>query len=639
ILTTPNQDWVPQCPSEHAVRAYTDGTWGLHEYSRWPQFAARNMRHVACIPTRQGNRHLPEVLWTSLAPDRDWVVGKWCGFGHVGFLASALREQLEHAAQHALTRADELRSSTCSQQGYVRELCLVLHQCIERMRRLPAPAATAVAIGAHIQRLCLELLGLHTYITIVLPCLESDQLFHKNILPVIGTFVRDLQEAANFVRAGVPTWVLQRPTSSTRIWRVVPCTHPPWIHSATSGNDVKPMAQIGSDGENWLSSMVFAISTQLCDSECPRLPALTRDDKPKRSRLMVVTKNLTLPAHPAPHRHSNSSPRGPLYDTDAATSVPGRNPVRHPSREHMPSPFYDVPLVWARALESLGCLPTPRHSVAYFYPPPFLLDTVCPAAPVPRYLHHLARIREYCRVRLMDTSLDGRPLTIAEWRTALWGDYADKPEPVVRGPAGVQRRVKRKHHERSAIGRLFGEDACLQSYDIAHVPTLEGQPVPADIAATKPWVRMRLVWEAHEINWRCEVMALDSVMLCREELSAVNRWAREAQISAIWGLPSAMMSVLPVIPAELRAFCWAPPTQPGWTECWSRLAAFVAVISRWDGCPMYLRNIAEGHDDWTADEYDTIQTAAAEFYCQTFAHHFHRLPIIPIEFPDHLVYP
>ncbi|KAI0744402.1 hypothetical protein C8Q76DRAFT_607590, partial [Earliella scabrosa] len=647
VITTPNQDWIPRCPlPSDPIRAYTDGTWGLHEYSRWPQFLAPDMWHAACIPRRPAEPHLARILWVLLDPERDWIDARTKGFGRVGFLSDTVQEQLVRAARHALACTDAIRDVPSHHRAYLRELSLVLYQCIERMRRLPAPSATAVSLGAHIQRLCLELLGLHTFLTVVLPRLQAQTDCTCEMLPVIGVFVRCAADAQTFARVGVPTWLRQPLGACPRIWRVVPMCSPTAFSLDGSPRILRPIGQIGNPQQDWVGSMVFAISRQLCDSHYPRLPSLCTDPDFKRAKMMIITPTLVLPSQLP--RASRQSASATLPSSSAAHNPSTRRddpvlvgpPTMHPSREHVASPFYRVPVVWASALRSLGRLPTPRHSVAYFYPPPFLLDTVCSAAPlpVPRYLHNLTRIRDYCRIRLLDSSFAGRPLTIAEWRAALWGDYCDKPEPLVRGSAGEQRRAKRKHHEKSAIGRLFGEDASLDSYSVSDIATMDSRPVTADMAATSPWVRMRHLWESHEINWRCEVMALDAVMVPRDDWSVVHRWAREAQVSAIWGQPSAMMSVLPMIPSELRTFAWRSPPDPSWTESRARLAAFVGIIARWEGCPVYLRRVIESDDDWSSEEYETIQTSAATFYCQTFVRHFQRLPIVPIQFPEHLLY-
>ncbi|KAI0735655.1 hypothetical protein C8Q76DRAFT_690244 [Earliella scabrosa] len=528
IITSPNQHWVPVWPREPQVlRTYTDGTGGLHEYSRWPQTVIPNMWHVACIPTRGSDDDLPDVLWISLCPSRDWIEDRFCGLIGHGFLVESIRSDLHRAAEDIIARARAITGVSPRRMAFVRELILVLQQCVERMRRLPSLPVMAVAVGAHIQRLSLELLGLERYLLIVLPRLESGRDYSSTVLPTLGGFVVDRTTAARSVRCGLPTWLVQPFRPDIRVWRVVECTYPPHVppsHLATVGP--QPLAEITNVAGNWLGSMVFAISRQLCDLQLPSLaPEIGAVHALKRHRLTLQSKTMTLrlaprnlacasslePSRPLANsravKHTPAlSPRpGPGPSTEARTrSANSHDGPRHPSRQYVPSPFYTPPTPWLQALRGVKTLGPPPQSVVYFYPPPFLLDSVCAAAPlpqtlrgfvgareddkIPRYLHNLVRIREYCRLRVLDPRLAGRALTIAEWRAALWGDYDQKPEPVVRGTEGEQRRAKRKHQEKSDIGRLFGDGAAVESYSLADAPLLNGVPISAEQAARAPVV-------------------------------------------------------------------------------------------------------------------------------------------------------
>ena len=153
IITTPNQDWIPECDLEPSVvMTYTDGTWGIHEYSRWPQFTIPNMWHVACIPTRSGNPDLPDVLWVRPQPHIDWHEDPASGIPGVGMLSSTLRDALQNAAALIVSRAKRIVGVPQHRTAFMHELCLVVQQCVERMRRIPMRAASAIALAAHIQR-------------------------------------------------------------------------------------------------------------------------------------------------------------------------------------------------------------------------------------------------------------------------------------------------------------------------------------------------------------------------------------------------------------------------------------------------------------------------------------------------------
>lgn len=155
----------------------------------------------------------------------------------------------------------------------------------------------------------------------------------------------------------------------------------------------------------------------------------------------------------------------------------------HPSKAFAPSPFYDVAPVWATALQAVSPIGRTQTPAVYYYPPPFLLDTVSSAAPLPtpcayperartdeekahRYIHNFVRIREFCRIRTFDVTIVNEPLNIEEWRTARWGNY----EPPRLGPSSRSsenstcRRGVRRQEERWRITRLFGIIAHFPSY-------------------------------------------------------------------------------------------------------------------------------------------------------------------------------
>ena len=50
-FTTPNTTWIPRFAiARSEITTYTDGRWGRHEYSRWPQEFTREAFHIHCIP-------------------------------------------------------------------------------------------------------------------------------------------------------------------------------------------------------------------------------------------------------------------------------------------------------------------------------------------------------------------------------------------------------------------------------------------------------------------------------------------------------------------------------------------------------------------------------------------------------------
>lgn len=160
------------------------------------------------------------------------------------------------------------------------------------MECLPAWPAVAVVVGAHIQRVSLELYGLETYLQVLLPRLESHHDYSHAILPVVGIFVRDATAVQQCVRMGLLTWFLQPLTRHLKVWSVVEAQAPPYLSSVEISlpmhHHPNEMARVMNLTGSWLSSMVFALSRQLCASTLPPLTPIAHSRDSKRARTELV---------------------------------------------------------------------------------------------------------------------------------------------------------------------------------------------------------------------------------------------------------------------------------------------------------------------------------------------------------------
>ncbi|KAI1798446.1 hypothetical protein LXA43DRAFT_31282 [Ganoderma leucocontextum] len=677
IFTSPNMDFVPDYPvPKGVINTHEDGRWGLHEYSRWPQPYVDGMMHLACIPRQPALPHLPRILFKSLYPPSDWSERVELMVKGLGFINQETRNELTKAANMAIQRFHATQNVRENVQRYGDFLVMLLRQVVDRMTYVASHSRTAIAVAAHVQRLCLELSGLKAYVELVVPRLESTVDFSTTLLPVLGGFVRDLTDAQTWCRLGLPVWLIQPLTRELVVWRVVdpeglpsdmsisPCS-PPILHN--TGSFVAAPNVTG----NWLTGMLMSVSKHLGGSHLEYMNLATVPKIPhgipesKRARIEEANKDVTQLAMRAAvttdggsssskgsrrRRRKHAAEQAARDGTSSAehnatmSSVP-----QHPSRSFLPSPFCEPAPVWTAALRSVSPVPQTSNSALYFYPPPFLLDTVCAKAPVPensahperarvdekafRYLHNLARIREFCRARLFDKTLSSKPLSITEWRAALWGDY--EPQTSVRsgGTTSDARRSKRRLEERNEVGALFHQVGHVDPYSVDITVSLESLTVDADSITTNPAIRATLLWESHELNFRADLMALDHLLVNTSDWPERFKWEREMLISGIWGEPSSGLSVLPSLEPDLRQYCWCAPPDEGWEGCQRFLRAFAQVLSRWPGCPEAVLQVRKTDGQMTADQFSEVQRSAVEFYVRSFARSFLRLPIPPIPLP------
>ena len=156
MFTTPNADWLPSFAVAHGeINTFTDGLWGAHEYSHWPQVYDTRYAHVACIP-REGGSLAPTfpILWRAWM-ERDWIEAKstlW-GLAAVGQLALDATHELCIAVDSVITDASAILMKHGHLDQKRRFLILCLHHCVDRLRLLPATRGIIIALAAHVQRL------------------------------------------------------------------------------------------------------------------------------------------------------------------------------------------------------------------------------------------------------------------------------------------------------------------------------------------------------------------------------------------------------------------------------------------------------------------------------------------------------
>ena len=685
VFTSPNMDYVPQYPvGREVISTYEDGRWGLHEYSRWPQAYVEGMMHLACIPRLPTLPYLPFALFRSINPAEDWVERPEVMVPGLGFIRPECRSELVSAARFAIDRFYTIADMRDDVRRYGDFLVMLLRQVVDRMNYVPSHRRTAVAVAAHVQRLCLELAGLRIYILQVLMRLNSTHDWSRERLPVLGGFVRDLTDAQTWTRVGLPVWLIQPITHDLVVWRVVeperlpadasrtPCD-PPILHKAGSFVGVPNVT--GS----WLTGMLMSVSKDIAGShlegldltavpevpdESPQAKRLRTEGQQKDVKTLVMRAAVpsggsSLPNKSKTRRGGKKTRRpadmivapGAPHDDIATTSaftLAGPSVSEHPSRTFHSSPFVQPSSIWASALRAASPVPQGSNAALYFYPPPFLLDTI-PSSGAPcqfpeharidekvhRYLHNLARIREFCRTRLFDRTLDRRPLTIGEWRVALFGDYRRKTHAPNGPDSSDVRREKRRQDERNAISLLFHQVAQITSFTPDVTACLLNVSVDVLSVASNPRIRATLLWEAHELNFRADLMALDHLLVNTKDWPERSKWEREMMVSGVWGPPSSGVTILPSLDASSHLHCWSTPPDDAWEDCQPYLHTFCRVLSRWPGCPEKVLEAVKASPAYmVAEQYQDVQQCAVNFYVDSFVRGFARLPTPPIQFPS-----
>ncbi|KAI1784485.1 hypothetical protein LXA43DRAFT_1066736 [Ganoderma leucocontextum] len=681
VVTTPNANWVPEFAVAHSeITTFSDGRWGRHEYSRWPQQFAREVFHTHCIPAKARPNGPREILWRTLSL-ADWKPDD-CGVPGIGFLDKALQNNLVQEAEDTISRyfacSDVVGIGRVGWNEMGRFLVVCLQHTMDRLRSIPTLPGIIISLAAHVQRLTLELSGLIEWLKVVFKRVQSAEDYSWLVLDVVGAYTGDPSVAQMLHRAGIPVWLQRQRNTRLEVYKVVTATDIPADFSQVPSYPRLVLAKRDLSGAlnlpgEWQRAMAAIVRRQLCESQLPKLLEEERDGTlPPAKRLregvmwagsdssslgtakpVFITrasqhaKTLQHELLPAPPASSSHSTPGPSKDNSVAKKPSRRTRRRQekaqsnqangfatiPSRQYYASLDLSISSTWASTLSAVSPLPQPQVSVKYFFAPPSLLDTLEGFKAIPektaRYLHHWVSIRTFCRVRLFDSTIAGRPLTIAEWRDALWGDYNinDPPE----GSSGpLSGRPKVRHELQRNVHRLFGQGGSLPSYHMDACPQFGNTLVTLEMARSNSSLRSSVVWDTHETNWRCELLALDALMVGSNQWPELNRWMRESLVSQVWGSGTSGIDVVPSSEPQGHVFCWVEPPQEGWEECRRYLKSFVEVLGRWEGLPSELRRADQRVMACDANEYARVLRAAVSFYVRTFVAKYERLPVPPL---------
>lgn len=681
-LTTPNMTWVPKTAIAHSeITTYKDGRWGRHEYSRWPQLFDIHAFHIHCIPREDAAKRPADILWRTFY-DADWKPYD-CGIVGLGYIDADITDELVTVADDIIASYERCAETHKDDDSQGQFIVACLRNTLDRFRLLPAVQQVAIALAAHVQRLTLELCGMIEWLTVVRIRVNSQRDHRRSVLEVVGAITADPSVVQMLYQAGVPVWFEQHITPRLVVYRVVsPLDVPPTFSSVPSyprlvlaKRDLS--GALNMPGE-WMRAMGAMVRRQLCVA---RVPALLEEEekqtlppakRPREGAVRAGEDDFTIgparrvflvrpsrevktlghdlrgspsasqPGGGAPGKPSRRTRARHLKKSALAGGDPPAGPDRGswppvgPSRQFVSSQIVVVPDSWANALSEISPLSQPQRSVRYYFAPPWLLDSLDGSDVTPeksaRYMHQWASIRKFCGVRLFDHTVAGRPLTISEWRDALWGDY-DVQEPPVGDSGPPTDRAKRRRELHVNLRALFGKVAFLPSYDVKAAPEVGEKIVTLDVAQHDTRLHQMMIWEAHETNWRCELLALDALMVGSDEWNELDRWMRESLISRIWGPQTSGLDVLPSLSVSDH-FCWWAPGEDGWSECRWFLYGFTEMLQRWPGCPETLRGAHARVTECDGQEYGRISEAAVKFYVRTFVDKYERLPVPPVRLPS-----
>lgn len=560
-----------------------------------------------------------------------------------GYLRESVLEGLRGEAERAIARfrrAGDPSLEERKRHGY--HLINLLRNALQRLERIPGSFLHTVAVTAHVQRLVLELSGFSTYLEVVRPALRDPFHFTPVTLDVRGGFLNNAATASEFFRVGVPFWLFQHYTPDICIKSVVTEFVP--ISSALDLEPAFPALErakydptgVWQDPSKWPAPMVLQSSYLFASATLPRmLPPLPSSPAiPRASGTGEPSTKRAKGADPEPPSKTSDKSKKKANARRGARGAKKKARDPHPAFVHaLPPPQHpQPPAPWARSLVAVGSLPDPPlHAAVYYFPPPYLFAPDDPKST--RYLHNWIRIRTFCRQRLVDITIDGSPMRLSEWRNALWGDYTVPADDDREATASnVYTQAQQAARERKLeLRRLFAGAGSLPSYEPTCTVEWASQVVSASDVAADAKLRASVLWELHELNFRCELRDLDRELLGGVlDKNTFFQWERGDVIAGVWG-SSGALSVFPDVERGEVTDSWTAPSLHSWANRRETFKAFLVVMSRWPDFPQDLWPWCTTLTSCTdIDQFVRIEERALKFYVRCFADKYGRLPISPV---------
>ncbi|KAF5340540.1 hypothetical protein D9758_015822 [Tetrapyrgos nigripes] len=486
FVTTP----YPQLPlfqpvlSVDGMKQRLDFRYAEHDFLQWPQQWCPIFCHLPCIPTKLPGDHKYAIMWWM--PDEGSFVKETTGIvTGLGKLKGIRHQEF----RTAVTDLQEDCNSFVTVHKNTSELDLAYKYTrllSERLLRLETLSTSyrqmRVAIVS-LQCTFLELLALLGYCHTYKPRMDGRENAASSPSPLVGAFVWDLDLAGQLYRAGIPFWYIPGveiktlgPLHSFDDLEWKDCVFSPRIIHTGIPDFSAQYAAIAED-----TSGIFRRHNPFQSVPRPHL------DVASSSRLVIRT---------IPQNRHQSKPCTP----ETATIHPGggRNPYSLPTHPLFPlsSP------VWKYCLSHLDTSSPPASPTKGFAFPDSQLFTAVSGYPPPSTVAILM---------LPSAKPCMAPVARGEFRSSSGSKET--------------RAANRKLEVRTLLGGCVLESGIKLDYEAPlGLVSWRGEEITAD-APVPDKVVQEVLWELSMLNFRCELITLDSILVrpeCRNVTHDAN---------------------------------------------------------------------------------------------------------------------
>ncbi|KAK7026080.1 hypothetical protein VNI00_015726 [Paramarasmius palmivorus] len=500
---------------------------------------------------------------------------------------------------------------------------------------LAAPCEETLFRFSCVQRLYRELQARHDWLARFLPrtTIAGSPTSLLPDAPIVGVFTESLDDADMLFRGGIPVWLI-RPFSrfgSVRIDKVVDFCDIGNSNLSTRDGDSVDIADsvpscpviyshLANQPERYVAMAnyirgLFSYSTFLGSSQ------------PRSNTSM---KKSALPVTPASQLRQGTSSSSRV----TRRSVPYTKPSSLAKQGHNTFVDPDSPLMspsipsWKQAMVALSnynqSLEAPDNiGRGFVVPPPRALIIPQSEAKRAKYFAGWLKLREVFIYRLSVPGVEG--LSNKQWRALLDISHGTEKE------YNSQSRSGRHHSDMQVLLRevLNGSRLSLKWEGLSSaVVTWKGRELDPALVPQNA-VALEIIWELHELNFRHELILLDSLL----DQSQMSRIERTEKLNACWNGSADQVSIM-----DWKKGLGGPTLE----DRLPYLCAMHKLISTWDVAkPKELMDPFpwDGFDGQGKERkkrphnfnilVDRIEREIAILYTTSFVTHFGRAPVVP----------
>lgn len=686
MISSPNVRWCPVIPyiDTYGPMPRKDGLWGPLTYTHIPTLYSNACHHFATIPAGPHTphphpAHLRSAVWRKFT-EKDFLLEN--DSQYYGRARVDIHDGLEDAAAEALLWVqDHFSADVQDPQGYHLLAVRLAKEISDGLMALLDQADSIRFVTERVGRVqmhILELYGVKYYITDIMPNVNS--LDVRMVQPYRGVIVFEVNMAQQFLRLGVPVWMIRRRPQVTigiSIGSVVKPTHwgtvveiqPHWTGKAFH------KACYDRKGRNTLSNLDARLNSNIIHA------IATMEDfqviSMGKKRLQVVEKALreldtpevtTPPAQSASSsEHAAKKARGndgrPVRHAGPPPKVPPTRAPRYdpssPSRTFTPCERVPPLPLWEDVFRSIGRIAvvsngTGEMACVYHFPTPWSLVAANNDVRLDRQ-HNYIRLRPFFVQRLVREDLSeagvAQPLRHVDWVVALNGDYhqiADLP-PTTDALAKLNDQLPAKETPSRKSAALLGQAKArlvrqARTNVLVHTyggfPCYERNMMPvflnecaisrSTLAHHQDSIEEYLQCELLELNFVADLQSLDCKLFSAR--SSDEEEERADLISKVWsGTDGDTRSDLMMLrlPDLWRCNVWTSDATIQRRQV--SLGAFLRILQSWDRCPPEVQRLQSTVATHT--ELDSVCAVAIRCYVERFISVFNRFPIAPGRVP------